>query len=122
MKTLLKLFFLGVLLAMGWVTWTASADRSVFAAAGEIWADPWGRATLFDAYFAFLVAWIWIAWRERSAGRAAAWLVAILLLGNFAIATYFLVALVRLGDRPWTGLFQQRGTRHPETGGPGAAP
>ena len=111
MKALLKLFFAGVLVAMAWATWTASADRSVVKAAGQIWADPWGRATLFDAYFAFLVAWIWIAWRERGGVRAAVWLAAILLLGNFAIASYFLWTLFRLGDRPWTGLFQQRSPR-----------
>ena len=108
MKTILKLFFAGVLGAMTWATWTASMDRSLLVAAGEIWNDPWGRATLFDAYFAFLVAWIWIAWRERGRAAAAVWLIAVLCLGNFAIAAYFLWALFQLGDRPWTELFRQR--------------
>lgn len=108
MKIGLKIFFLGVLVAMSWATWTASLDRDVLTAGSEIWADPWGRATLFDAYFAFLVVWLWIAWRERGGVRAVAWLVAVLLLGNFAIASYFLWALFRLGDLPWTDLFRQR--------------
>lgn len=105
MKTLLRIFFAGVLAAMLWVTWTASLDRSILDA-GEVVADPWGLATLFDAYFAFLTVWIWIAWREPGRLRPALWLLAILLLGNFAIAAYFLWALHRLGDRPWTDLFR----------------
>ncbi|MDA8018777.1 MAG: DUF1475 family protein [Thermoanaerobaculia bacterium] len=108
MTTTLRLFFVGVLLVMVWVTYVASLDRNVLLAAREIWSDPWGRATLVDAYLAFLVVWIWIAWRERNRVRAAAWLVALLLLGNFAIATYFLLALYRQNDRSWTSLFEQR--------------
>ena len=63
-KTLLTLFFVAVLLAMFWVAITASLDRDVLTAASEIWEDPWGKATLFDAYFAFLTVFIWIAYRE----------------------------------------------------------
>ena len=106
MKTILTLAFSGVLLAMLWVTVVASLDRGVWVAAQEIWSDPWGRATLFDTYFAFLTVYLWIAYREASRGSRILWLVLILTLGNFAIATYFLIALYRLGPgRPWTDLF-----------------
>lgn len=107
MKTLLKLFFSGVLVAMLWITVSASMDRSVLAAAAEIWQDPWGKATLFDAYFAFLTVFIWMAYREPTWLRRSIWLVLLLTLGNFAIATYFLIALWRLPvGTPWTGLFE----------------
>ncbi len=110
MKRFLQLAFTFVLLAMLWVTVTASFDRSVLQAAGEIWSDPWGRATLFDAYFAFLTVYLWIAYRERSLARRLGWLLGILTLGNFAIAAYFLLALAQLGpDEPWTGIFRPAG-------------
>ena len=106
MRTLLTCFFAAILAAMLWVTITASMDRSVFEAGAEIWADPWGRATLFDAYFGFLTVFVWIAYREPTWARRAAWLIALLLLGNIAIAVYFLIALAGRGTRDWTDLFR----------------
>lgn len=106
MRTFLKLAFSAVIVAMLWVTIVASRDRDVLTAAAEIWADPWGRATLFDAYFAFLTVWLVIAWRERGGLSRIFWLVAILVLGNFAIAGYFLIALWRLPPgEDWGGIF-----------------
>ncbi|MCG8456752.1 MAG: DUF1475 domain-containing protein [Holophagales bacterium] len=108
MRRFLQLAFVGVLVAMTWVTVTASLDRDVLQAAGEIWADPWGKATLFDAYFAFLTVYLWIFFRERSLGSRLGWLAGVLLLGNFAIAAYFLLALGRLGpDGDWRDLFRR---------------
>jgi hypothetical protein len=109
MRTFLKLAFSAVILAMLWVTIVASRDRDVFTAGAEIWADPWGRATLFDAYFAFLTVWLVIAWRERGKLASGLWLVAILILGNFAIAAYFLIALWRLPPgADWGEIFARR--------------
>jgi hypothetical protein len=109
MRTLLKVAFILVLVAMTWVTWTASLDRDVLTAGREIWADPWGRATLFDAYFAFLTVWLLIAWRERGWLARILWLVAILILGNFAIAAYFLIALWRLPKgADWGAIFARK--------------
>ena len=112
MKRFLVLAFCAVLAAMLWVTVTASLDRSVLIAAVEIWDDPWGKATLFDAYFAFLTVYLWIAYRERGWGARLLWLLLILTLGNFAIATYFLLALYRIGSGgSWTQLFE-RASQH----------
>jgi hypothetical protein len=55
----------------------------------------WGRITLVDIYLAFLVGWVWIAWRERSAVRAGAWLVATIVLGSLALWAYVLGAALR---------------------------
>lgn len=109
MRKLLVLFFLAVIAAMLWVTWTASLDRDVLTAGRELWADPWGKATLFDAYFAFLTIWLFVAWRERSWLARGLWLAAILVLGNFAIAAYFLIALWRLPPgADWGGIFARQ--------------
>jgi hypothetical protein len=55
----------------------------------------WGRVTLVDIYLAFLFGWLWIAWRERSPARAAAWLAATLVTGSLALFGYLLLASLR---------------------------
>jgi hypothetical protein len=62
----------------------------------EVALHPWFIATLFDTYFAFLTFWLWLAWKERTWPRRISWLVAILLLGNIAMAIYVLIQLFRL--------------------------
>ncbi|MCH9649290.1 MAG: DUF1475 domain-containing protein [Deltaproteobacteria bacterium] len=96
----LVLFFGAIFLAMIWVTVTASLDRSVFEAVKDLWADPWGKATLFDTYFAFLVVYLWVFFRDGSWLSKALWLLAFLSLGNLAIAVYFLRLLQR-GEDPF---------------------
>lgn len=58
--------------------------------------NPWLIATLFDAYFAFLWFWTWVAYREPTWVRRGVWLMLILLIGNMAIAAYILIALAQL--------------------------
>lgn len=96
MRALLVAFFVLVLAAMIAVTVAASLERGVFAALAALWPDGWFRATLADAYFGFLTFWLWVAYRERRWSARLAWLLAILALGNFAMATYALLALRRL--------------------------
>lgn len=106
---LLRGWFVLVLVVLSGLTLFASLDRDVLTAAAALAVDPWGLATLADAYFAFVAVWLWIAWRERSWSARAAWLGAILLLGNFAIAVYFLIALARARrDDPLGSLFGAR--------------
>ena len=99
-----------VLAAMTWVSWYATTTPTITSLpqyanlAGKkgvnvidgfvtVCSEPWGLATMFDAYFGFLAFWLYTAWRERSWLARAAWLVALLLLGNFAIAGYALACL-----------------------------
>lgn len=109
-RRLLILYFILVLGAMTWVSWYASTAPTITslpkyaALAGKeginvikgfetVCAEPWGLATMFDAYFGFLVFWLYVAWRERTVAARLGWLVALLLLGNFAIAAYALLCL-----------------------------
>ncbi len=88
---------MSVIAVMLVLTVVASLDRSVVMALTDLWPDPWFRATLADAYFAFLTFYGWIWYKEPSGGRRAAWLGLMLFLGSFAIAAYLILELRRLG-------------------------
>ena len=92
----LLIAFLAVLIAMLTVTYWASGFVALWKMPREVATHPWFIATLFDTYFAFLTFWAWVAYKESTALARAAWLVAILLLGNFAIASYMLRELFRV--------------------------
>lgn len=108
MKTGLKLLFALVLAAMLFVTVRASLGESVFAAGSRLWGDWWFRATLADAYFGFVVVFVWIGWRERTGAARAVWFVLLMVLGNIAIASYFLLALHGLAGPGIEGLFSRK--------------
>jgi hypothetical protein len=92
----LKALFAAILAVMLYVTVSASMERGVFAAGGELWKDAWFRATLADAYCGFLTFYAWVFYRERGLLGRLGWLVAILGLGNIAMAGYMLIRLYRL--------------------------
>jgi hypothetical protein len=108
MRARLLVFFTVVLIAMVGVTVRASLDRNVLDAVVEFWSDPWGRATLFDTYFAFLTVYLWIFFRERGRLARTGWLIGLLLLGNLAIAAYFLRALWTASGGDWRTIFPRR--------------
>jgi hypothetical protein len=90
--------FVAILGLMSWVTVTATLERGVFEAGAALWPDGWFRATLADAYCGFVTFFCWVAYKERSWWARLAWLVAILALGNFAMAAYALKELWRWRD------------------------
>src|SRR5436190_23395785 len=92
----LRIVFSIVLVTMLCVTTWASNIVALWNTPREVLAHPWFIATLFDTYFAFLTFWFWVAYKERSNVARVAWLIAILLLGNIAMATYLLVQLFKL--------------------------
>ncbi len=104
----LKAWFLLVLAAMVAVTTWAGMQENLFVAGGRLIRDPWGLATLFDAYFAFLAFWLWLAWRERTWAPRILWLLAILGLGNLAMAAYVLLQLFGLSAGSDLGALFQR--------------
>lgn len=93
--TRLKTLFAAILAAMIAVTTWASLDRSVFEA-GNLLDDPWGVATLFDAYMGFLTFYVWVAYKERGVAGRLLWFVLIMALGNIAMSAYVLLQLFRL--------------------------
>ncbi|MBM3994995.1 MAG: DUF1475 domain-containing protein [Planctomycetes bacterium] len=95
MKMLLTTVFAGILALMIGVTTWASLERSVFDA-GHLFADRWFVATFCDAYCGFITFYIWVAFRETSFFARLVWFVAIMGLGNIAVALYVLINIWRL--------------------------
>lgn len=100
MIPLLRVVFSVILAVMLWGTLRASLEQALFDIPPEVYGNPWFQVTLFDAYFAFFTFYVWIAWREQSLGARILWFITVILWGNFAMATYMLVALFRI---PSTG-------------------
>lgn len=87
----LRLLFLVVIASMLWVTSWASLHQPLgdFARSATF-REPWVIATLFDAYWAFICFYVWVAWKEQSLFARVLWFIAIILLGNLAMAAYML--------------------------------
>ncbi len=90
----LRLLFLVVLGTMLAVTSWASALCPLFAVPHPVATHPWFIATLADAYWGFVTFYVWVAFKETAWSARAAWLVAILLLGNIAMSAYCLAELL----------------------------
>ncbi len=58
----------------------------------------WTIATLFDAYFGFITFYMWVLYKERGAIGRVLWFVAIMALGNMAMAVYVLKELRKLDE------------------------
>lgn len=100
MIILLRFLFLVVIASMLGVTSWASLQQSLgdFARSATF-RDPWVIATLFDAYWAFISFYVWIAWKEQSRAARVLWFVAVILLGNIAMAAYMLRELFAVSAR-----------------------
>jgi len=56
----------------------------------------WTLATLLDAYFGFITFYVWVYYKELRTLPKVLWFIAIMLLGNMAMAAYVLLQLLRL--------------------------
>lgn len=96
MITALRLAAIIILASMLAVTSWASSVVALWNIPREMISHPWFIATLFDAYFGFLLFWFWVVYKERSVLKRVVWLIAILLFGNIAMAIYLLIQLYRV--------------------------
>ena len=107
----LKLLFGGILAGMLVVTTTASLKQPLWEWTGLV-AEPdrwWTYATLADAYFGFLTFYVWVYYKQATAASRVAWFVAIMLLGNMAMAVYVLLQLRQLrADQPAESILLRR--------------
>jgi Protein of unknown function (DUF1475) len=105
----LRALFIVVIASMLGVTTWASLHTPLFAIPREVYAHPWFIATLVDAYWAFIAFYVWVAWKEQGLGVRILWFIAIIALGNIAMAAYLLRELFRLpAAGPLDAMFTRR--------------
>jgi predicted permease len=92
----LRIFFVCVLVSMLAVTGWASTQCALWRTPREVVMHPWFIATLFDTYWGFLTFYCWLFYKETSGLARCGWLLAILLLGNIAMAVYALIQLFKV--------------------------
>jgi hypothetical protein len=92
----LRGLFLAVILSMLWVTSWASLQCPLFGIPREVYTHPWFIATLFDAYWGFTTFFVWVCYKQTSWVARLGWFLAIMLLGNIAMAAYCLAELFRV--------------------------
>lgn len=110
---LLRGLFVVVVGSMLFVTSRASLQCPLFDLPPDVLGHPWFIATLLDAYWGFITFYVWAAWKERSGVARGLWLPAVLLLGNFAMAAYFLRELSAIRTTEEIGLvFTRRNPGH----------
>ncbi len=86
----LRILFTLILLSMLSVTFWAGSVVALWKIPREVASHPWFIACLFDAYFGFITFYCWVCYKESSTAARILWLIAILLLGNIAMAIYML--------------------------------
>ena len=96
MRSVLMCVFGGILSVMLAMTAWASMERSVFSA-GYLFEHRWFVATFCDAYCGFITFYVWVACRESNTLARIGWFIAIMALGNIAMAAYVLLQLWKLG-------------------------
>jgi hypothetical protein len=92
----LRLLFIGVLVSMLAVTSWAGSQCPLFALPRGVSTHPWFIATLCDAYWGFVTFLVWVGYKQTTRSAQFAWIVAVLLLGNIAMAAYCLSELFLL--------------------------
>ena len=110
-KSLLKILFGFIFLSLFAYTSFASLQQPVWEWQGLV-SEPdrwWTIATLIDAYYGFLTFYVWVFYKEQRVLPRIGWFVAIMLLGNMAMAAYVLRELARLGpDEPAAHVLTRR--------------
>lgn len=112
-KTLLKLLFSCILIAMVVCTVWASSHQPVQDWHGLTTGLDryWTGATMLDAYCGFLTFYCWVFYKEQRWLPRAGWFIGIMLLGNMAMSVYVLRQLWRLAPtEPVATLLTARNT------------
>ena len=110
-RTGLKLLFAFILVSLAGFTSWAGSQQAVWDWQGLV-NEPdrwWTIATLVDAYYGFVTFYVWVFYKERRVLARVGWFIAIMALGNMAMAFYVLRELGRLrDDEPVSALLLRR--------------
>jgi hypothetical protein len=85
-----------VLFSMLAVTSWAGLQVPLWDIPRAVGGHPWFIATLFDTYWGFFTFYAWQWYREPRWVSRLLWFVAVVLLGNIAMASYGLAVVCRL--------------------------
>ncbi len=85
-----RIYFSLILAVIIGVTAWASTYESVWDGFVHVGREPWGLATLADAYLGFMTFYAWVLYRENSMMRKFVLLPVILFFGNIAMSLYVL--------------------------------
>ena len=99
-RSALRLMFGFILVSLAAYTSWASTQQAVWDWQGLV-AGPdrwWTIATLIDAYYGFLTFYAWVFYKEARWDARVLWFLAIMGLGNMAMAVYVLRELHRLPE------------------------
>ena len=92
----LRALFAAIFVVIVTVTIRTSLQVSLVDGGPLLLAQPWGVATLFDTYLAFLTFYVWLAYKERTMISRVVWFVLVMTLGNIAMSFYVLMQLFQL--------------------------
>ncbi len=109
----LRLLFTVVFLSMVAVTSWAGLQVPLWSIPRAVGGHPWFIATLFDAYWGFFTFFAWVCYKETSWPSRGLWFLAIVLLGNMAMAAYGLAVTLRLPTNASAADVLLRGGRVP---------
>ena len=93
----IRLLFLMILILMVGVTIWASLEKNIMEGFNILFQERWGIATLADAYCGFLTFYVWVFYKETGWSARIGWLIAIMIFGNIAMASYVLKTVWKLG-------------------------
>jgi len=110
-RSALRLMFGFIFVSLAAYTSWASTQQAVWDWQGLV-AGPdrwWTIATLIDAYYGFLTFYAWVFYKEARWDARVLWFLAIMGLGNMAMAVYVLRELHRLPeDEPVSAILLRR--------------
>ena len=97
-RTVLTVLFVAIAVSLLAFTLWAGTQQPVWEWQGLTHGPDrwWTIATLMDAYYGFITFFVWVCVKEKGFMARAAWFVAIMALGNMAMASYVLLQLARL--------------------------
>jgi hypothetical protein len=97
-RALLQILFAAILLSLLVYTLWASTQQPVWQWKGLVRGPDrfWNAATFIDAYYGFVTFFVWVCFKERGWVARVVWFVAIMAMGNMAMASYVLWQLQKL--------------------------
>ncbi|MGC3981075.1 MAG: DUF1475 family protein [Steroidobacteraceae bacterium] len=96
LSLLFSLILICMLCVTGWASWVQPVWE--WTGLKEQPNHAWTIATLFDAYFGFITFYMWVLYKESRITARVLWFIAIMLLGNMAMAVYMLNELRKLDE------------------------